>query len=154
MLASIEKLIKRKLPIAEVADWQPSRSSTSGFSASPERHARGTPDRDRSTGASRERAARDRAPERTSDRTSDRTPDRASDRTSDPARDRRRDFDRPAAASSARRRSAPDDPLFTSAYVPPPDVPRPEGGQIAVIARPVRRRTPVPALLATPPDAS
>jgi ATP-dependent RNA helicase RhlE len=143
MLASIEKLIKRKLPVVEVADWQPSRASSSGFSGGHERTGRG--DSDRSRGAPRGRT------NSASAATSERPP---RDRAPDAGRDRRRESERPA-PGSARRRSVADDPLFTSAYIPPPEVPRAEGTGATEMPRTRRaRRTPVPALLMMAPPES
>ncbi|MBY0437169.1 MAG: hypothetical protein K2W80_03175, partial [Burkholderiales bacterium] len=91
--------------------------------------------------------------------------DRAADRprSGEPMRERSRPSDRGpdrAAGSSARRRMA-DDPLFTTAYVPPP---LPEAtvhgagptvgasAEAPAVAR--RRRFPVPALLSAPPESA
>ena len=147
MLASIEKLIKRKLPVREVEGWTPSARPGPGLGAS---HERERPARNGDRGASRSGpAARDRAVDRP--------------RSGEPMRERSRPSDRGpdrAAGSSARRRMA-DDPLFTTAYVPPP---LPEAtvhgagptvgasAEAPAVAR--RRRFPVPALLSAPPESA
>ncbi|MFN7752448.1 MAG: DEAD/DEAH box helicase [Pseudomonadota bacterium] len=107
MLASIERLIKRKLPVTEVPDWQPSARA------------------DRDAGSRRPRSEASRG-------------------------DRRRDEPRPR-TEPPRRPAAPQDPLFTSAYVP-----RDDGAALPEKARPAAparsRRGPVPALLMRVPD--
>jgi hypothetical protein len=68
-------------------------------------------------------------------------------------RERGRPSDRPAPVGARRR--IPDDPLFTTAYVPPPLQEKPAlaspAGQAAIVRR---RRSPVPALLAAPPESA
>ncbi len=146
MLASIEKLIKRKLPVNDVEGWTPSARPGPGLGAS---HERERPPRDADRGASRSGVG---ARERGADRP----------RSSDPARERSRPSDRTfdrGAGSSTRRRIA-DDPLFTTAYVPPP-MPATthgnassggQGGESPAVVR--RRRSPVPALLSAPPESA
>jgi ATP-dependent RNA helicase RhlE len=135
MLASIEKLIKRKLPIAEVADWHPDRQSSPralGFSSAAGRDRPARADGDRGRSRSERGEARPAAPLR------------------EPQREADSGRERPA---PARRRPQNEDPLFTSAYVPPPET-APAPSQTAApqpgIVR--KRRTQVAALLAAPPE--
>ena len=130
MLASIEKLIRRKLPVSEAEGWHPDQRTPRalGFGGA---------------------AGRDRPVRADSDR--GRGP-----RASDAARERRRDFE-PVRERAAppRRKAIADDPLFTSAYVPSPQsAAQPPAGGSTPPSLPRRRRTPLPALLAAPPEAS
>jgi len=151
MLASIEKLIKRKLPVCDVEGWTPSARPGPGLGASS--HERERPARDGDRAGSRAGAGRERGADRP--------------RSGEPVRERGRPSDRPyertydrGGAGSTRRR-IPDDPLFTTAYVPPP-LPATQahgagtagaaGVESAAIAR--RRRSPVPALLSAPPESA
>jgi ATP-dependent RNA helicase RhlE len=153
MLASIEKLIKRKLPVCEVEGWTPSARPGPGLGAGS--HERERPARDGDRGASRSGPSRDRGADRPRPGR-----DAVRDSTRDPARERGRGPDRPSdrtSGSSARRRM-PDDPLFTTAYVPPPLPAAPAHGtaapgtESAAVVR--RRRSPVPALLSAPPESA
>jgi ATP-dependent RNA helicase RhlE len=147
MLASIEKLIKRKLPVCDVEGWAPSArpGPGTGTYGNPERERPGREgDRgDRGDrGGSRAGAVRDRAADRS--------------RSGEPMRERSRSFERAAGPAGVRRRVA-DDPLFTTAYVPPPLPPAQPPGSgtgagMAAIVR--RRRSPVPALLLAPPESA
>jgi len=157
MLASIEKLIKRKLPVCDVEGWVPSArsgsgsGSGSGFGSGEGSPERARPGRDGARGGSRDGAVRERAVDRA--------------RGGEPVRERGRTHERSyeprgAGPASARRR-VPDDPLFTTAYVPPPLPPVPlhaagadarvAAGSAAVMRR---RRSPVPALLLAPPESA
>jgi ATP-dependent RNA helicase RhlE len=139
MLASIENLIKRKLPVCEVEGWVPSARPVPGFGGSHERDRGSRDDRGRrGAGASGERqsdAGTGRGPRSESFRDRGRVPDRT--------------------GSTGVRRRLPDDPLFTSAYVPPPMSDKPvtvTPADAAVVAR--RRRQPIPALLLAPPESA
>jgi len=139
MLANIEKLIKRSLPVREVEGWTPSARPGPGIGGSfdRERPARES-DRGGRGGASRGRPAEHGA-ERPS--------------RGESIRERGRPSDRPAPGIARRR--LPDDPLFTSAYVPPP---LPDKTLVTGAAEPAaivrRRRSPVPALLSAPPESA
>jgi ATP-dependent RNA helicase RhlE len=139
MLASIEKLIKRKLPVRDVEGWTPSDRPGPGLGGG---HERARPSRDGDRGG-RTGTPRGRTAEPASER-----PARG-----EPVRERSRASDRPA--SSIVRRRIPDDPLFTTAYVPPPLTDKPAHAspvESAAIVR--RRRSPVPALLSAPPESA
>ena len=147
MLASIEKLIKRTLPVTEVEGWTPSARPGPGIGG----HERERPSRDRTsndrTGDSERSARSGAARGRPADPGAER-PERA-----EPMRERARSSDRPP-SGIARRRVA-DDPLFTTAYVPPPLQDKPVHGSPAESAAVVRRRrSPVPALLSAPPESA
>jgi ATP-dependent RNA helicase RhlE len=139
MLASIEKLIKRKLPVCEVEGWTPSVRPGPGLGGG---HERERPQRDGDRGG-RPGASHGRSSAPASER-----PARG-----EPMRERGRPSDRPAPVGARRR--IPDDPLFTTAYVPPPLQDKPAlaspAGQAAIVRR---RRSPVPALLAAPPESA
>ncbi len=139
MLASIEKLIKRKLPVREVEGWIPSARPGPGLGGG---HERERPSRDG------DRGGRSGAPHGRSSAPASERPARG-----EPMRERSRPSDRPAPVTARRR--IPDDPLFTTAYVPPPLPDKPAltspAGQAAIVRR---RRSPVPALLAAPPESA
>jgi ATP-dependent RNA helicase RhlE len=143
MLANIEKLIKRSLPVREVEGWTPSARPGPGIGGSFDRER---PAREGDRG-SRGGASRGRPAEHGSERPS------RGESIRESMRDRGRPSDRPAPGSTRRR--LPDDPLFTSAYVPPP---LPDKTLVTGAAEPAtvvrRRRSPVPALLSAPPESA